>query len=64
MQRLKKAHCFLMEIFLLKFLLPVLMNRLKLHRQYVKNIGTNVVVTFNDGTEKEGKLLEVTETIL
>lgn len=35
---------------------------LKLHRQYVKNIGRNVLVTFNDATEKEGKLLEVTET--
>ena len=35
---------------------------LKLHRQYVKNKGRNVLVTFNDGSEKEGKLLEVTET--
>ena len=35
---------------------------LKLHRQYVKNKGRNVLVTFKDGAEKEGKLLEVTET--
>jgi ribosome maturation factor RimP len=35
---------------------------LKLHRQYVKNIGRNLLVTFNDATQKEGKLLEVTET--
>lgn len=35
---------------------------LKLHRQYLKNRGRNVLVTFNDGTEKEGKLIEVTET--
>ena len=35
---------------------------LKLHRQYVKNKGRNVLVTFNDGSEKEGKLLGVTET--
>lgn len=35
---------------------------LKMHRQYVKNKGRNVHVTFNDGTEKEGKLFEVTET--
>ncbi|HEX8462391.1 MAG TPA: ribosome maturation factor [Segetibacter sp.] len=35
---------------------------LKLRRQYLKNIGRNVLVTFNDLTEKEGKLLEVTET--
>lgn len=35
---------------------------LKMHRQYVKNKGRNVLVTFNDATEIEGKLLEVTET--
>ena len=35
---------------------------LKLHRQYVKNKGRNVLVTFRDGSEKEGQLLEVTET--
>jgi ribosome maturation factor RimP len=35
---------------------------LTLHRQYLKNKGRNVEVTFNDGTVKEGKLLEVTET--
>ena len=35
---------------------------LKMHRQYVKNKGRDVLVTFNDATEKEGKLLEVTDT--
>ena len=35
---------------------------LKMHRQYVKNKGRYVLVTFNDDTEKEGKLIEVTET--
>jgi ribosome maturation factor RimP len=35
---------------------------LKLHRQYVKNKGRNVLVTFKDGSEKDGQLLEVTET--
>lgn len=35
---------------------------LKLHRQYMKNKGRNVLVIFNDATQKEGKLLEVTET--
>jgi ribosome maturation factor RimP len=35
---------------------------LTLHRQYLKNKGRNVEVTFNDGTVKEGKLLEVTDT--
>lgn len=33
---------------------------LKLHRQYLKNIGRNVEVTFNDGSKKEGKLLQAT----
>jgi len=34
---------------------------LKLHRQYVKNIGRDVEVQLIDGSVKEGKLLEVTE---
>jgi len=34
---------------------------LTMHRQYVKNKGRNVEVTFIDGTIKEGKLLEVTD---
>jgi ribosome maturation factor RimP len=33
---------------------------LKLHRQYLKNIGRNVEVIFNDGSKKEGKLLQAT----
>lgn len=35
---------------------------LKLHRQYLKNIGRPVLITFKDETQDEGKLLEVTET--
>lgn len=34
---------------------------LKLHRQYVKNIGRFVEVIFNDGSRKQGKLLQVAE---
>ncbi len=34
---------------------------LKLHRQYVKNVGRNIALTLQDGTEKEGKLLNATE---
>jgi len=34
---------------------------LQLHRQYVKNKGRNIEVLFNDGTSKEGLLLEVAE---
>lgn len=35
---------------------------LKLHRQYAKNTGRFVEVLFNDGTVKEGKLLQVAES--
>jgi len=34
---------------------------LKLHRQYVKNIGRDVQVTLKDGLVKEGKLLSASE---
>ena len=40
---------------------PGLDEPLKLHRQYVKNIGRYLEVTFTDDTQKEGKLLTVTE---
>ena len=43
---------------------PGLEEPLKLQRQYVKNIGRDVEVTFNDDTVKEGKLLEVTDSII
>ena len=33
---------------------------LKMHRQYIKNIGREVEVEFNDGTKNTGKLTEVT----
>ena len=40
---------------------PGLSEPLKLHRQYIKNVGRFVEVVFVDGTVKEGKLLEVLE---
>lgn len=40
---------------------PGLSEPLKLHRQYVKNIGRFVEVVLLDGTQVEGKLLTVTE---
>ena len=36
---------------------PGLDEPLKLHRQYLKNIGRNVDVILKDGTKKEGKLM-------
>jgi ribosome maturation factor RimP len=40
---------------------PGVGNPLKLHRQYVKNIGRNVVLKLVDNTEKEGLLTAVSE---
>ena len=37
---------------------------LKLFRQYKKNVGRNVEITFNDASKKEGELLEVNENEL
>lgn len=37
---------------------------LKMHRQYVKNIGRDVEISFHDDTKKEGKLLSLTEADL
>ena len=34
---------------------------LKYHRQYQKNIGRSVEVIYNDGSKKEGKLIQVTD---
>lgn len=36
-------------------------NPLKLHRQYVKNVGRFIAVTTTDGEKTTGKLLEVTD---
>jgi ribosome maturation factor RimP len=41
---------------------PGLDEPLKLHRQYMKNIGRHVEVILTDGVKKEGKLLDATET--
>jgi ribosome maturation factor RimP len=43
---------------------PGLDEPLKLHRQYLKNIGRKVEVTLLDGTVKEGNLLTVTEELV
>ena len=37
---------------------------LKMFRQYKKNVGRNVEITFNDASKKEGELLEVNENEL
>ena len=40
---------------------PGIEEPLKMHRQYVKNIGRNVEVVFTDDSQKTGKLLSVSE---
>jgi ribosome maturation factor RimP len=40
---------------------PGLDEPLKLHRQYVKNIGRHVEVSGHDGSKKEGKMIAVTD---
>ncbi|MOA47473.1 ribosome maturation protein RimP [compost metagenome] len=37
---------------------------LKLNRQFVKNIGRTVVLKFNDGSKKEGKLISATDSTI
>lgn len=37
---------------------------LKMHRQYVKNIGRDIEIIFNDDTRKEGKLVSVADADL
>lgn len=47
--------------FSLEFSSPGIKEPLKLHRQYIKNIGRNVAVTLADGSTKTGTLKSVTE---
>lgn len=48
--------------FALELSSPGLDEPLKLHRQYLKNIGRSVEVTRVDGVKKEGKLVQVGQT--
>lgn len=59
--RLEAAALFPDNDFSLEVSSPGLDEPLKLHRQYLKNIGRKVAVTFPDGTEKEGTLLAAAE---
>ncbi len=61
-KKLEESGMFSDGNFSLEISSPGVDQPLTLLRQYVKNKGRNVEVTFNDGTQKEGKLLEVTET--
>lgn len=59
-KKIEEAHLFPDGNFSLEVSSPGVDKPLKLHRQYLKNIGRNVEITFNDGSKKEGKLLQAT----
>lgn len=58
---LETSGLFPADDFSLEVSSPGLDEPLKLHRQYTKNIGRKVEVTFLDGSVKEGSLLAVRE---
>jgi ribosome maturation factor RimP len=61
-KQLEESNLFPNNDFSLEVSSPGLDEPLKLHRQYLKNIGRNVEVIRKDGIKTEGKLLEATET--
>ncbi|MFN2457146.1 MAG: ribosome maturation factor RimP [Chitinophagaceae bacterium] len=58
---LEESGLFPNDDFSLEVSSPGLDEPLKIHRQYKKNVGRYVEVLLNDGTKKEGKLIEATE---
>jgi ribosome maturation factor RimP len=59
-KKIEEAHLFPAGDFSLEVSSPGVDKPLKMHRQYIKNIGRNVEVNFIDGSKKEGKLLQAT----
>lgn len=57
-KKIDEANLFPSGDFSLEVSSPGVDKPLKLHRQYLKNIGRNIEVTFNDDSKKEGKLLQ------
>jgi ribosome maturation factor RimP len=60
-KKIEEANIFPPGEFSLEVSSPGLDEPLKLHRQYKKNIGRFIEVILQDGTRKEGRLLEVSE---
>lgn len=60
-KKIENAGLFPAEDYSLEVSSPGIDKPLRLKRQYVKNVGRNVQVTFNDGSDKIGKLAGVTE---
>ena len=60
-KKISAADLFPAGDFSLEVSSPGIDKPVRLKRQYLKNIGRNVQVAFNDGSEKTGKLTEVTD---
>ena len=60
-KKISVADLFPASDFSLEVSSPGVDKPLRSKRQYLKNIGRNVQVVFNDGSEKTGKLTEVTD---
>ncbi|MEO8116380.1 MAG: ribosome maturation factor [Bacteroidota bacterium] len=56
---MEEAHIPETDDYALEFSSPGISEPLKMHRQYVKNIGRNVDITLADGTMKNGQLKKV-----
>jgi ribosome maturation factor RimP len=59
--QIEESELFPNNDFSLEVSSPGVEEPLKLHRQYKKNIGRTVEVMMNDGTKKEGKLVDVND---
>jgi ribosome maturation factor RimP len=59
-KQIEESGFFPNDDFSLEISSPGLDEPLKLHRQYVKNIGRNVEVILKEGIKKEGKLMSAT----
>ena len=57
-KKIEQSNLFPQDDFSLEVSSPGVENPLKFPRQYQKNIGRQVEVAFNDGSVKEGKLIE------
>lgn len=60
-KKLEESNTFPDGDFSLEVSSPGLDEPLKLHRQYVKNLGRTVEITLNNGTQVEGRLLSANE---
>lgn len=61
-KQIEESHLFPGGDFSLEVSSPGLDEPLKIHRQYLKNIGRSVEVLEKEGAKREGKLLNVTES--